>query len=168
MSTEPLSPFADEPQAVTPMPIARAPTAANPTRATVFGPPCLPSARPLRRLTGFEKRLPIKSVSAFPDWFSVQAGGRLADLFGRETVEGGTGPSNPRGSAAQRRRARPTRSRRPARPWHRAPWSSRSRRGGAARNAGPRGDAAGPRARARRRRVLPLQSSQRRALERVP
>jgi hypothetical protein len=67
MSTEPLSALDDEPQAAMPKPIASAATVAKTTRAAVRGPPCLPSARPLRRLTGLEKRLPIKRVSAFPD-----------------------------------------------------------------------------------------------------
>src|SRR4051794_26746468 len=66
------------PQAVTPTPMATAPRAARLTRATARRPPCLPSARPKWRLTGLEKRVPIKFLP-FLISLVYKRRGRVAD-----------------------------------------------------------------------------------------
>src|SRR5215212_11981197 len=118
----PLSALEEEPHAVTPTPIARAPVAASAIRAAARGPPCLPPARPKRRLTGREKRVPIKVFMPFPIGLVYKGRGRVADHFGQETVEflvwavqatrlGGSAPSRTASTLSATSEAMPSRAR---------------------------------------------------------
>src|SRR6188472_2275669 len=69
----------EPPHAAAATPIPSATIAANAIRAAARSLPCLPSARPNGRLTGLEKRVPIKEFLPFSISLVYKRPGRVAD-----------------------------------------------------------------------------------------